>query len=282
LFTPLVQLLSYTPYVAAASVLPLAAALVLRRWRQAGVAALVVAAFAVFVVPRTVAETSPDGAPLVVMSVNVYHGLGDARRVMELIRRERPDLVSVQELTPEAVARLDAAGIAKVLPYRALRPQPGASGTGLFARYPLTGGRGLDAATTFDMARATLRTQGHEIDVLSVHTMPPLPGPPVDGWLRDVRLMPRADRGTVRILAGDFNATLDHGPLRGLLASGYRDAGATAGKGLVPTWPQGNSLPPITIDHVLVDSTVGVRRVDVFDVPGSDHRAVVAHLSLPS
>jgi endonuclease/exonuclease/phosphatase family metal-dependent hydrolase len=37
----------------------------------------------------------------------------------------------------------------------------------------------------------------------------------------------------------------------------------------------------VTIDHVVVDSRVSVTGYEVFDLPGSDHRAVFAQLTLP-
>jgi len=40
-------------------------------------------------------------------------------------------------------------------------------------------------------------------------------------------------------------------------------------------------FPRVTIDHVLADRRVGVRRVDVRPLPGGDHRAVFAELVLP-
>lgn len=62
---------------------------------------------------------------------------------------------------------------------------------------------------------------------------------------------------------------------------GYRDAAATVGAGLKPTWPVGRRLPPVTIDHVLADERCGVQSVQTFTVPGTDHRALLADLVLP-
>jgi hypothetical protein len=111
------------------------------------------------------------------------------------------------------------------------------------------------------------------------------PSPPVDaratpGWRSALAALPGSDgRGDVRILAGDFNATLDHPELRDLLGRGCTDA---ADAGLVWTWPQlrRHRAPPLTIDHVQVDERVRVERVTVVRVPGSDHRAVIATLRL--
>ena len=92
---------------------------------------------------------------------------------------------------------------------------------------------------------------------------------------------PRRRRPGLRILAGDFNATLDHAELRRLIATGYVDAASIVGEGLRPSWPVGRLLPPVTIDHVLADRRCGVRGVEVHTLPGSDHRAVIAELQIP-
>jgi endonuclease/exonuclease/phosphatase family metal-dependent hydrolase len=91
---------------------------------------------------------------------------------------------------------------------------------------------------------------------------------------------PRPD-GPVRILAGDFNGTLDHGTFRRLLRAGYRDAAAARGAGLRRTWPSAAFPPPVTIDHVLVDLRAAIVGYRVLDVPLSDHKAVFAELVLP-
>ena len=74
-----------------------------------------------------------------------------------------------------------------------------------------------------------------------------------------MRALPSSGAGPPRVLAGDFNATLDHAELRRLLDRGYRDAAEQAGVALRPTWPAGKSLPTlVTIDHVLADPRIRV------------------------
>jgi endonuclease/exonuclease/phosphatase family metal-dependent hydrolase len=84
----------------------------------------------------------------------------------------------------------------------------------------------------------------------------------------------------VGLLIGDFNATLDHAAVRRLLDTGYVDAADAVGNGLTPTW-QASLVPPVSIDHVLVEEGIGVRAVRVHDIARSDHRAVVADLVVP-
>jgi endonuclease/exonuclease/phosphatase (EEP) superfamily protein YafD len=86
------------------------------------------------------------------------------------------------------------------------------------------------------------------------------------------------------VLAGDFNATLDHAQLRRFLRLGYVDAASQVGRGLVPTWgPEPNGRPAmLAVDHVLVDRRCAVLTTSAHRVPGSDHRALYAELRLPA
>jgi endonuclease/exonuclease/phosphatase family metal-dependent hydrolase len=121
------------------------------------------------------------------------------------------------------------------------------------------------------------------VEVEAVHPPPPLHAQ-VGIWQRMLREIPTVDRTgpTLRIVAGDFNATLDQRDLRRVLDRGFVDAADATGQGLKTTWPAGRRLPPeITIDHVLVDPRIAVRALSVHTVPRSDHRAVIATLELP-
>ena len=161
-------------------------------------------------------------------------------------------------------------------------PEPRGPGIGLYARIPLT--RATAPGTRRNpLAFASARPAGGPVVELgSVHVTPPF-SHQVPVWRADLRVVPRATPDSrVRILAGDFNATLDHAELRDLLDSGYVDAADEVGAGLRATWPDDRRLPPpVTIDHVLADERAGVREFSVHPIPGTDHRAVFAELVLP-
>jgi len=284
--TPMAQLVSFVPYTVPAGALLALLCGIARRWRTGLVALCASAVLAVLIMPRMIGGDAPavsDGIPLRVMTVNLWHGDATAE-LMAVIRTERPDLVSLQELTPEAVTSLEQAGIRKLLPHAALRPGPGVSGTALYGRAPFTGARALDRRSRFDMVRARYVHKGMALDVVAAHPSPPIPGPggAVAAWRWELGRLPRAapDDGVVGLLVGDFNATLDHAALRRLLDTGYVDAADAVGNGLTPTW-QASLVPPVSIDHVLVEEGIGVRAVRVHDIARSDHRAVVADLVVP-
>ncbi len=274
---PLVPLASFTPYAAAGAVLAVLLALALRRWAAAVVGAAAAAVLVAAVAPRALPDRGPErGTPLRVMTANVAAGATGARALVAIARRERVDVLSVQELTPALAAELERA-----FPYRVAEPRPGYAGTGLYARVPLEPARG-PVGTRFAMAAATARVRGARIGLVAVHPIAPARWRSMPVWRRELRALPPAGRDRLRVLAGDFNATLDHRELRRLLGTGYRDAADRAGAGLRPTWPADRRFPPgVTIDHVLADARVGVRSVRVIDLPGSDHRAVVAELRIP-
>nr|MDT0663026.1 endonuclease/exonuclease/phosphatase family protein [Micromonospora sp. DSM 115978] len=285
---PVVPLLAFTPYVAVWTPVPLLVALALRRWWPAGAAALALLVLAVAVLPRALPDGRPAGTGPVlrVMTANLLAGAADPDAVLALVRRHRVEVLAVQEFTPDAEAALDRLGLADLLPHRQVNPEPGTTGSGLYARFSLVDGGTRRNAGGFTQSYATLAVPGAgPVLVESVHPLAPYAIAALPDWRADLRAQPSADpAGPPRILAGDFNATLDHVLLRQLLATGYVDAAASTGAGLAGTWGpyDGNRIPPVVIDHVLVDRRIGVRDAAVRPLPGSDHRAVVAELVLPA
>lgn len=284
---PLVPVVAFSSYVAMAAVIPVLITLLLRRPLPAAVGAVAVGLLLWDVAPRVLAEEPPAGQTVRVMSLNLLTGMASPSAVVGLVEREQVDIVALQELTPAAVERLDASGFQRRFPRRQLRPKSGARGSGIYARRairlePLTDPRvGEDLFLT---ARAALRVGGAApVDMLSVHLTSPKSDPAARLWEEDFEALPAATpRSPLRMLAGDFNATLDHRVFRELLGTGYRDAAEVAGAGLKPTRERDDSLPlPTTIDHIVVDERIGVAHFSAHDVPGSDHRAVVATLVLP-
>lgn len=283
---PLTAAVAFTPYVAATAWVPVLVAAALRRWWLAFVALIVAGSLVAAVAPRalgggrTVAGTG--GRPVTVMTSNLAYGHGDAHAIMALVRRHHVGVLSLQELTPEAVRALDDAGARARFPYRVLDADTGARGSGLMSRYLLRPRRFAprDQVTT---ASALLTVPGAEpTRTVAVHPLPPL-GADIGGWRRQLRALGtiRA-QGTSTLLIGDFNATLDHRALRALLDRGLVDAADATGAGLRTTYSTRHRFPPpITIDHVLVDGRTGVSDLSVHTVPGSDHRALLATITLP-
>jgi endonuclease/exonuclease/phosphatase (EEP) superfamily protein YafD len=281
---PLAPLMAFTPYTLVAAFLVAGIALALRNWAAAGVAGLVALLLAAAVLPRAIGDgtVDPEGREtFTVLSTNIHHGTADPGAILALVERYDPDLLSVQELTPSFARELSDAGLAAQLPHSLLETHRNTSGAGLYSRFGLRKLPGPHRFV-FRMPRAELTLpDGSLLRVVGIHPYPPQLNRTSE-WEEALESLPSAGPGVPWLLAGDFNATLDQSQLRDILDRGYRDAGDVAGKGLEPTFPrEGHLIPPVTIDHVLADASLGIVDYGVEELPGSDHRAIHAELALP-
>jgi endonuclease/exonuclease/phosphatase (EEP) superfamily protein YafD len=282
---PLEAMMAFTPYALVAALLVAGVAVAAENWAASALAALATLGLAAVVLPRAVgSETVPvDGhETFTVLAANVYHGKADPEALIGLVRRLRPDVLSVEELTTPFAEALEADGIERLLPDTLAQTRAGAAGAGLYARLPLRKLPGV-GEFSFRMPRIEVTlADGRRLRIVGVHPFPPQTRSATPEWEESLASLPSAGRGVPWVLAGDFNGTFDQAPFRELVGRGYRDAGEAAGEGLRPTFPRAyHAIPPITIDHVLADRRLGVVDYGVEELPGSDHRAVYAELRLP-
>ncbi|GAB3282336.1 endonuclease/exonuclease/phosphatase family protein [Parasphingorhabdus pacifica] len=282
-------LVALTQYAMATGVMIATGALLLRRWLTTAAVVVITVALGTSVVPRAVPD--PDvpapaqGTPLRVLSINTHYGDANAERIVDLVRANRVDVLSLQELTPEMAVALDRAGLNRQLPHRVFEAVPGAAGSGLAARHPLRELSLVPPSTMHQPSAHVGVPGGGDVEVVAAHPIIPVGADTTDEWRREIGDLPAParDGDTPRVIAGDFNATLDHTPMRRMLGQGYLDAAEVTGGGLAPTWPMRRwwRSPPVTIDHVLISGEIVARDYRTFDVAGTDHRAVLAHLVVP-
>jgi endonuclease/exonuclease/phosphatase (EEP) superfamily protein YafD len=278
---PLVLLVVTLPYAFLALVVLLVVQAVLRRTRLAGVTGLLVALNLLWFVPLYVAADVPRGQALTAMTANLKFGEADAATVVRLVREHHVDVLATEELTPQAVAGLRAAGLERELPHSVLLDEPGPDGSGLWSRYPVTPAEPWHLR--FQAPGGTVHAPGRDVVVRVVHAYPPV-GTGTGSFRADlaeiVKQAHALPKGTASVVLGDFNATLDTSFLRDLQGARFRDAAELAGSGWQRTWArQPGSLDVLDLDHVFVDKArAGVRSTTVADLPGSDHDAVLARI----
>lgn len=218
------------------------------------------------------------------MAINAELGGADAAGIVALVREQQVHLLAVAEYTQELEDRLAAAGLPAVLQHRVSFPRGRAAGAAVYSAFPLTVA-GVVPGTRFAMPVATVGLGAGTLRVVAVHTLAPV-GDGVAQWRRDFSALLRADPGAgPLLLAGDFNATVDHREFRTLLAGGKRplvDVATVAGSRLVPTWPmRGYSLPGVTLDHLVTGGGIRGSGYSVHRLAGTDHAAVAATLDVP-
>ncbi|TPG34250.1 endonuclease/exonuclease/phosphatase family protein [Mycolicibacterium hodleri] len=260
-----------------------------RRWPLAGLACLLTAVLVAIQVPWFVRVTpDPSSVGVRVMTLNMLYGEADPADMVR-VAEGSADILLAQELTPEAVQGLSAAGIQKEFPYRALDARPSSAGVGIYSRYPITYSTRIPGyMLAMVNARVRIPRITHDVSLLSVHLDAPWPRA-IDGWHRDLAKLPstvsevaaQAGEGAV-LIGGDFNSTIDMLPFRQLLANGYQDAARQAGSGRNFTYPANKRYPPVLgIDHVLTRNATAVS-TETVEVKGTDHRALLTTIMVPT
>jgi endonuclease/exonuclease/phosphatase (EEP) superfamily protein YafD len=225
-----------------------------------------------------------------VLSSNLRKGQANPAKFVGLAR-VGADVVTVSELTPEAVQRFSRAGINKSFPYSILIPKAGAEGFGLWSRFPLASvlpTKHQDIA----LVAARLKVPDVRFDpvLASIHVISPVASD-TDAFVEWRSGIATAKAGLAEfadsagpgavIVGGDFNSTPDMRQFRDLLTTGYRDAVRQTGAGFSPTFPANKFFPPIlTIDHILTRNAAA-SSIRSITIPGSDHRALLASIQVP-
>ncbi|CAM5466782.1 MULTISPECIES: endonuclease/exonuclease/phosphatase family protein [Streptomyces] len=279
--TPVPQLLAFLPWLLVPTVAGLLLALLARWWTGLVWAVALLGLLAWFIEPYGKSRR-PDGPPLAsvrVLTSNVEFGQA-AGALAAAVRLEEPDLVFVQECeqTCDAVLRRE---LGSAYPHRVAEVAAGSHGSALLSRFPLAPAEGVDG--TMAMPGAVADVRGRPVRLQLAHPMPPLPGR-TGPWRRELgRLRDHAaGRGrTPLVLAGDFNASQDHAAFRRILDTGLQDAARLGGHDRTPSWPA-RTAPPLgaQIDHVLLSRDFSVRATRFLDLPGTDHRALLADITL--
>ncbi|MEU6918211.1 endonuclease/exonuclease/phosphatase family protein [Streptomyces olindensis] len=279
--TPVPQVLAFLPWLLAPTALALLLTLLSRWWLGTAWGVLLLGLLAWFIEPygKTGDPAGRPVAELRVLTSNVEFGQGTGSLVAA-VRREKPDVVFVQECEYTCDARLKR-DLGRDYPHRRAVEGGGSEGSVILSRHPLRPTDGVRA--TMGMPGAIADVDGHPVRLQLAHPMPPIPGQ-VDLWSREldaVRDAAAADRGTPLVLAGDFNASQDHAAFRRILDTGLYDAARLDGEDRTATWPAPTARTFGTqIDHVLVSGQFTADRTRVLDLADTDHRAVVTDLTL--
>ncbi|MEU0840029.1 endonuclease/exonuclease/phosphatase family protein [Streptomyces sp. NPDC005962] len=284
--TPVPQLLAFLPWLLVPVLLALLLSVAARWPLGCGWALVAAAVTGWFIQPYDPGGAAPGAArgPVVarlrVLTANLEFGQA-TDGLLAALRRERPDVVAVQECDVHCADALGSAALRKAYPYRDIVTGSPAEGSAILSTHPLTKARGVSGELS--MPGATARIGGVTLRLQVAHPMPPMPGQ-LGVWRTELgRLRAyaagRGDEPT--LIAGDFNATQDHAAFRALLDTGMRDSARAAGLSRTPSWP--STTTPVLgaqIDHVLVSDALRPRTARFLDLPHTDHRALLVELDL--
>jgi endonuclease/exonuclease/phosphatase (EEP) superfamily protein YafD len=223
------------------------------------------------------AEISDTALPLTLVQLNLSFRNAAPEAVADFVRREKADVVTLQEVTA-GTGRVILM-LAREYPYHVLCPFAPVGGVAVLSRLPMAPGASRGCADGQGMAWIRVIAAGQPVSIASMHLHWPWPFRQNDqvARLRDgLREIPRPV-----IVAGDFNAA----PWSESVARVARDTDTTVARGLrfsfdirIADWTPPISMP---IDQILLPSGVVPLQIRLGPRSGSDHRSVIAELSLP-
>ena len=127
---PLIPIVAFTPQAVLWMLLPLVVALLLRaRWMALAIGVAMLWLI-VLIAPRTIANDQPEahGRTVHLLTANLLVGGASLPDLEKVIDQADPDIIALQEVTPENVAALRTAGVMKSRPYVLGSPEPGSTG----------------------------------------------------------------------------------------------------------------------------------------------------------
>ena len=233
-----------------------------------------------YLLPRP--DPAPDaaGPTYALLQMNVLYKASDPAEALRRIGETRPDVVTLQELTPEWADILQS--LRDTYPHQFICREPGPAGridAGILSRRPFVAQGLCDVEHAFAAQRVDFN--GTELTVAAHHQLWPWPA---GQWRRLDRIADLLGAlPTPVLLGGDFNAV----PWSAFLRRYETLTGASAVRGIGSTWGPmagGDALARwfgLPIDNLLASPRVEIRSVERLPATTSDHLPVLLRFALP-
>ena len=267
------------------------------RARQALIISLIFVLLALFFFGpdwRAQEAAADNAAQLRVLSFNALFKNESYEAVEALIREHQPDLIAIQELSPEMAHQLKVR-LGEEYPHQLLYPRSDPRGIGIWSRHPLTEGpsRNIDWWDNW-VHSAIVHVEGQAIQLFNVHLYP------FHGSSRHLmaqrlgrqHLQAQQLRDLVSevdipvLVVGDFNMSPTNESytiLNELLDDAWRQV--AIGPGF--TYPAPGSVIPWTpaflrIDYFWIRGAIAPLDIQVLNQAGSDHLPLLGEFVVPT
>lgn len=273
----------------------------IKRWRWVGVSTIVLMIHAPGIIHWYIPRQSPPAqnyATVDLLIANVWSGNRNYEPFLDFVRKRQPDILVIQEVTPEwrdALRPLESEGY-----YALVQPRVDNFGMATLSRiepqrlervmlntYSQVPSNGRDeiAASIFELPVMELEFAigRRTVQLLNLHPLPPLGSHYTAVRNRMLTLTRNYVQSTddLVIVAGDLNVT----PWSPFYYDAFNEAGLVNGRqghGIFPTYPSIGLIPPaIPIDHVLVSPEIRVSHIEYTPEWDSDHAGLWVELAIP-
>lgn len=233
---------------------------------------------------------------LTIMSYNVFFKNSYKEQAVQLIREHKPDVLLIQELTPEWHQKL-IAKLGKNYPYQMVKPLRGTHGIGVYAKHKLSGVSYVNNSSHLPIAQTVQVHIGGKVVLLTnLHLASPsraVEHPEYffkhmehNAVLRKkqwAKLMLHLEKRktTTNLVIGDAN-TLPFDPLYRTMRKSYVDLHQDTNYGFGWTFPNTAKIPfPfLRLDYALGKGELDCTHMQVLEGGSSDHLPILLHARL--
>ena len=224
----------------------------------------------------------PYRTTIKIVQVNVNSGNRHYQKTLDYIHKEKPDIISLQEVTQAWVHALSV--LRTEYPYRVINSREDTFGIALFSKYPLAHVKIHSVSprhlpTVYGQLYVNNTTQ--PLSIISTHPLPPVFNyDERNQQLEDIARLAKRQQNPVMVI-GDLNIT-PYSPEFKKLIEVSKLKNSLVGFGTQASWPSILLFAGIPIDHVLLSPTLTAIHRETGPSVGSDHLPVSITIGLPS
>ena len=233
---------------------------------------------------------------LSVMSYNVFFKNKYAEQVLTTIKQKDPDILLIQELTPNWKSKLTAE-LGSKYPYTVLKPLKGTHGIGVFSKFKISNVSYINNSSGLPIAQVMhVYIKGKTLQLVNVHLASPsraVEKPAhffeymtANAALREIQwktVLQQLDKLKTdgSLVMGDAN-TMPYEPVYHQICKELVDAQALAGKGFGWTFPNTAKIPFafLRLDYAFLKGKISPTLLEVIEKGSSDHFPIVLELSI--
>ena len=242
-------------------------------------------------------EGSESVTEIKIMTYNLLFKNPDPAKSAALIKETDPDILFVQELTPQWSTLIDQV-VGERYPYKIAQPLNGYHGIAIYSKYEIDNQVLLNTQSGKPFAICgDLRLGNHTIQLINVHLSSP--GGAVEhprqfiplyaenyairtGQIKELNRLTDDTAYTAQILAGDLN-TLQCEPIYKQLRLHWVDTGERVFRWSRFNFPNSSRLMPImTLDYIMGRGSLRLQDSEVIREGSSDHFPVITTLQIGS
>jgi endonuclease/exonuclease/phosphatase (EEP) superfamily protein YafD len=232
---------------------------------------------------------------LTLMTYNLFFKNRNPDVILNQIKETNPDILVVQELTPQWVHLLSKS-LEHTYPYKTIYANKGTHGMGVYSKYKLSSDTLLLHESKKPFAQiVNVRVLNKKIQLINTHTASPAAAvehpenflslfssnySQREKQFTQIEDAAENNSNAISILIGDLNTT-SYEPLYRNLRNNWIDVFNEVGEGSNKTFPNtSRSKPFLTLDYIFIKGAITPVSAHVLNSSSSDHLALVGKIKI--